>query len=75
MKKSPHNVKIFLKWIKEHIKYGIKCTDFGVHMMKCRTKGGLNIKINMDVWKQIPSFIKNRWTKINKKPIYQKEHI
>ncbi|XP_026807785.1 uncharacterized protein LOC113550253 [Rhopalosiphum maidis] len=66
MKKSPYHVKRFLKWIKKHIQYGIQCTDVGDNLMKCRTKGGLSIKINMKIWKQIPSFIRDRWSKVNK---------
>jgi len=66
MKKSPYHVKRFLNWIKKHIQYGIQCTDVGDNVVKCRTKGGLSIKINMKIWKQIPSFIRDRWSKINK---------
>jgi len=65
---SPESTKNFLTWIKDNIKDDIQCTDEGVDPMKCETKEGSTIETNLDVWNQLPLFIRDQWsmTTINK---------
>ncbi|CAI6352346.1 unnamed protein product [Macrosiphum euphorbiae] len=59
----PSNLKRFMKWLQKHIRHGIKCFRWGIDQMKCRTLGGLNIKMKMNSWNKLPTCIQKRWYK------------
>lgn len=60
IRKSPKYLKTFLKWLKQHIRYGVKCSNFGMDQVKCRTKGGLSFTMKMKSWNKIPKSIRQR---------------
>uniref|UniRef100_A0A2S2PAS6 Uncharacterized protein n=1 Tax=Schizaphis graminum TaxID=13262 RepID=A0A2S2PAS6_SCHGA len=62
LKNSPECTQTFLTWIKENIQDGIQCTNVGNDPMKCETTSGSNIETNLEVWDQLPSYIRDQWT-------------
>jgi len=62
LKKSNVNTKNLLMWIKRNIQNGIRCVDVGIDPMKCETKNGSKFETKIQVWNELPSFIRKQWS-------------